>query len=311
VVGLELSGPALVDHAPAALPDLFAGAPALVALALRPEGGQLFARGRTATGEWREAITVPACAPDQGPRAAVRLHARERVEDLETRAAAGQEFDAEIERIGLEAQISTRLTSWIAVSEEPTVDPQRPTRRVRMPQELPHGMSVEGLGLRPTVSAPAGMMRTRMAMSLGGAPMPAPPTKERGGGPPRSAGAFLGSLKKMARAVAKGESDDLDAESAGPSGGGRRFRGRVALRKGDRLVIEFEVEGAPLSWSPGSDVTLIREGHQSTAAVVQATGAGTIPAGDGVRLVLALAEGQPLPTEVLIDGAEPITILVA
>src|SRR4051794_30958388 len=54
VVGLELSGSALIDHAPAALPDLYAGAPALVALALRPEGGELVARGRTATGEWRE-----------------------------------------------------------------------------------------------------------------------------------------------------------------------------------------------------------------------------------------------------------------
>jgi Ca-activated chloride channel homolog len=312
VVGLELSGPALVDHAPAALPDLFAGAPALVALALHPEGGALIARGRTASGEWRQVITVPPCAPDQGPRAAVRFHARERVEDLETRTAAGQNFDAEIERVGLEAQISTRLTSWIAVSEERTVDPQAPIRRVRMPQELPQGMSVEGLGLRAAVGAPAGMMRTRQAMSfgvtvMGGAPAP----KARGGGRPRSSAraTLIDALKKATGW--KGESDDRDAESAGPSGGGRRFRGRVALRKGNRLVVNFEVDGAPLPWSPGSEVTLVRQGHRTTVAVVQATAAGTIRAGDGVRLVLELAESEPLPDEVLIDGPEPITIVLA
>src|SRR6185295_18600515 len=49
VVDLSVSGSALVAHAPAALPDLFAGAPALISLELRPEGGTLAVRGRTAT----------------------------------------------------------------------------------------------------------------------------------------------------------------------------------------------------------------------------------------------------------------------
>src|SRR6185312_8933683 len=41
VVDLRLSGSALLSRAPQALPDLFAGAPALVSLELRPEGGTL------------------------------------------------------------------------------------------------------------------------------------------------------------------------------------------------------------------------------------------------------------------------------
>ena len=39
------------------------------------------------------------------------------------------------------------MTSWIAVAEEPSVDPRAPIRVERIPQVLPYGMSAEGLGL--------------------------------------------------------------------------------------------------------------------------------------------------------------------
>src|SRR5262249_48900003 len=66
VVDLVLEGGALVEHAPLMLPDLFAGAPALCALALRPEGGELVARGRTPAGEWRQRIAVEPIAAGSG-----------------------------------------------------------------------------------------------------------------------------------------------------------------------------------------------------------------------------------------------------
>src|SRR5579859_695849 len=148
VVDVTLAGDALVDHAPARLPDLFAGAPALVALRARP--GELVVRGRTDHGTWEQRLRVE--APTATARAAVAsLYARERVEDLEMQVAAGgdaRELDAQIERVGLAFGVATRVTSWVAVSEERTVDPNAPLRRVRMPHELRHGMSVEGLGLR-------------------------------------------------------------------------------------------------------------------------------------------------------------------
>jgi hypothetical protein len=46
------------------------------------------------------------------------------VEDLEMRLAVGKEpelMDRRIEGLGLVFQISTRLTSWVAVSEEATL----------------------------------------------------------------------------------------------------------------------------------------------------------------------------------------------
>src|SRR5262249_55863645 len=58
LVNLTISGSALVEHAPARLPDLFAGAPALVGVALRPEGGELAVSGRTADGTWEQRLRV-------------------------------------------------------------------------------------------------------------------------------------------------------------------------------------------------------------------------------------------------------------
>src|SRR5262249_14824318 len=121
LVDLVLGGSALVEHAPAKLPDLFAGAPALIGVALRPDGGELTVRGRTPEGTWEQRLRVAPAAPGEGSQAVVALFGREAVEDLETRLAAGgdaREVDATIERIGVDFQISTRLTSWVAVSKD-------------------------------------------------------------------------------------------------------------------------------------------------------------------------------------------------
>jgi Ca-activated chloride channel family protein len=169
LVELELSGSALVGHAPRYLPDLFAGAPALIGVALRPEGGELRLRGRTAEGSWEQRMNVSAQAPDSGNPAAATLFGREAVEDLELRLAAGgsaREIDPTIERFGIDFQIATRLTSWIAVTQEATVDPRDPLRRERMPHELAYGLSAEGVGLRAAQAAAA-------PMSLGGFGAPA------------------------------------------------------------------------------------------------------------------------------------------
>jgi Ca-activated chloride channel family protein len=183
LVDLTVSGPALEEHAPSRLPDLFAGAPALIGAALRPEGGELVVRGRTPEGSWEQRLRVPALSEGSGNAAIAALFGREKVEDLEMRLAGGgdaRETDEAVERLGIDFQISTRLTSWVAVTEEQTVDPGDPLRRERMPHELPHAMSAEGLGLRP-------------AMASGGAPAPAMASMA-----PRAPGA-AGRMEPMAR----------------------------------------------------------------------------------------------------------------
>lgn len=152
VTHVEVRGAALVANAPAYLPDLYAGSPALISLQLRPEGGQLELSGYTADGPWRQTVIVPACAEGQGTAALAALFARETVEDLElahaTTTTDHAAIDRAIEDLGLRYQIATRLTTWVAVSQDATVDPTRPTRHEVVAHEVPQGTSVSGMGLR-------------------------------------------------------------------------------------------------------------------------------------------------------------------
>jgi hypothetical protein len=143
-----------VDNAPR-LPDLLSGSPVLAALRLRHEGGTLVVRGVTAHGTWVEQLDVPGTMPGDDLDAIPALWARETIEDLELDLACGGErkaIDRRIEDIGLRYTVSSRLTSWVAIAEEPTVDPRQPVRVERIPQALPYGMSAEGLGLGGAVS---------------------------------------------------------------------------------------------------------------------------------------------------------------
>ncbi|WP_169796637.1 VIT domain-containing protein [Chondromyces crocatus] len=189
VVELSIGGSAVLGHAPARLPDLFAGAPALVGVSLRPEGGELLVQGRTATGGWEQRVKVPATVRGEGSSAAGALFGREAAEDLEMRLGGGaprEEIDAALEKVGIAFQIATRVTSWVAVSSEVMVDPGAPTRQERMPHELPFGVSAEGVGLRATSAGPGvlaeeaprlGAMMPRRAVMAPSAPAPAPMAK--------------------------------------------------------------------------------------------------------------------------------------
>jgi Ca-activated chloride channel homolog len=143
VVGLRLGGSALIEASPSRLPDLYAGSPALLSLKLRPEGGELWVEGDTAQGFWMKSLQVAPLSPSQGEQAIAALYAREAAEDAEMSLAAGQprkELKQQIEDLGIAFQISTRLTSWIAVSEEVTVDVSAPSKTAVIPQDLQAGM---------------------------------------------------------------------------------------------------------------------------------------------------------------------------
>jgi len=181
VVDLSIEGACVRAAAPARLPDLFAAAPARVALEVAPAGGEIVVRGRTASGPFERRVRVPATDVGSGSPALSKLFARERVEDLEMRVASGERgVDPEIETIGKRFQISTRLTSWVAATEEATVDPRAPSRHETQPQALAYGICAEAVGLpvprgvtshflgAPPQGAPH-------AVGFGGAAPPPPP----------------------------------------------------------------------------------------------------------------------------------------
>lgn len=329
VVDLVLEGSALVEHAPARLPDLFAGAPALCAVALRADGGELLARGRTPDGEWRQRLTVAPIAAGGGSAAVVALFGREKVADLDLRLAAGEPLEAidrAVERVGLDFQIATRLTSWVAVSEEPMVDPKAPRRKQRIPQELPFGVSVDGLGLRH--AAPAGrpmtaaqaMSRTRAITGSFAAMLPpaapARPSPEKaakrdvgGGGAPKGAtkteawpqdeeGARLGSVTF---------DDDLAESPPEPT---PPLRGRVLRHKGEELIIEIDLD-AEHDWIIEDEAWVHDAAGGATRATVdraRTTASQRLGAGQSARLVLTLDRAPGAAPERVQLGAVEILV---
>jgi serine/threonine protein kinase len=141
---LALEGSALVHRAPHAVPDVFAGSPVVVAVKLR--AGGLVVRGQTVDGEWRCRLRVRTPRRGDGNPEIAALFGRERVADLEAHCFAGERHDAEIERLGIVFQITTRYTAFVAIDDALTT--HLGMRVEVVPQELPHGTSAAALGLR-------------------------------------------------------------------------------------------------------------------------------------------------------------------
>jgi Ca-activated chloride channel family protein len=151
LVDVVLEGDALRRVAPSRLPDVYAGCPLRAALELAPEGGRIRLRARMNGAAFIRDIEVAPVEQGRGSGAIAKLFARELVEDLEMQLSSGghrKTVEGEIERAGIAFQIATRLSSWIAVTEERSVDPRDPSRRVEQPNALAYGLSAEGLGLR-------------------------------------------------------------------------------------------------------------------------------------------------------------------
>ena len=306
VTGLSVDGSALAGGPPSPLTDLFAEAPVLVPVELSPAGGELLVRGTTASGPFERHLSVPPVAVGNGSPAAAALFARESVEALEMRLAAGgarAAIDSAVEGLGLDFQIATRLTSWVAVSEEPTVDPTAPFRRERMPQSLPHGLSVEGLGLRQPASAAIEFVR---AASMATAPAESPEERAcarsaKSPGPPRQPPASF---------------DWTVPESAGaPAGVGWTFSASYAWR-GGQLVVTVNVESGELEWRAPLKATVIDADGRTTSCKVdrrRTTRAGTVEAGRSFRIVLDWpgATATRVSTLALRVGRRELTIPLA
>nr|HEX4318465.1 VIT domain-containing protein [Kofleriaceae bacterium] len=188
VTDVELSGDALLDSAPARLPDVFAGSPIVAALRLSQDGGELVVTGKLARGAYRHVVRVPRATAGAGSAAIPALYARERVADLEARAVydSGEPIGREIEAIGVEFQIATRKTSWVAVDDSRVVTGDGPARREVMPQDLPYGTTAASFGLRAASAMPAmdGAGRAGGGAMLGYAP---PMGMPAAGAPPQQA----------------------------------------------------------------------------------------------------------------------------
>jgi Ca-activated chloride channel family protein len=269
IVDVTVSGDAVAEIVPAKIPDLYAGCPVLIGTRIRREGSEIIVRGRSAAGDWEKRLRV---APVDVESSAVRaLFGREAVEDCELRLAAGASPDAmdrAIEELGLQYGIATRLTSWIAIDTTPSVDPQAPGRREVIPQALPYGMSVEGLGLREvsTRRRPESMLESGAArMPDAGAPR-ARFTAASSRARPRPV--FLGSFTGASRPLVPAQ---------------------VVDRRGREIAIEIAVP-MELRWDPESfDVLLVHGGElHGRVDLSRTTRAGMLQPGQVARITLVL-----------------------
>lgn len=343
VVDLQLEGDALLDHAPQRLPDLYAGSPALLSVRLA-RAGTLKVSGRTAAGTWQASVEVRAPVAEHGTKGAVTAFAREKVEDLELDRTAGADAtqtDEAIAALGVDFQISTRMTSWVAISETLDVDASDPTRREVVPQELPYGMSVESLGLRCAAApmpaaAPEFAAATRAVGGRGAAP----------GRPQAKRRAAPSGLRRRRAQVDEGASDDALAlpealmPPAPPSpmpakeeqaSSGRAdamelsddaeeppasfsLHGAVLSKTDDTWIIEVTIT-APLTWDPSETIEIeLADGSTVSATLVRTgtTRRGDVAAGTRVRLVLAPRASsslQPLTLTLGNDGQPLVVVL--
>ncbi|HEY3214927.1 MAG TPA: VIT domain-containing protein [Candidatus Eisenbacteria bacterium] len=166
---IAIRGDGVRGFAPEHPRDVLAGQPLVVALELEPRGGSVDVSGRQAGAAdawvWRIALPARSAAGAERAAAAVgavslsslplgALYGREVIADLELRKAGAsredienQHIDARIEAAGLRHRLASRMTSLVAVAEVPSVDPNLPRRRERLPVELPADVSAEGTGL--------------------------------------------------------------------------------------------------------------------------------------------------------------------
>jgi Ca-activated chloride channel family protein len=152
---LEISfeGAQVTDLLPARLPDLFAGQP--LVLAGRTRGGApagVILRGRLGEAPWEARLPVvsgraDAQAAGTEQPVAGTLWARRRIDDLISERPTAPSPSAVEEIVGhaLRFKLVTPYTSFVAVERELRVDPALPLAQALVPNELPEGVSHEGI----------------------------------------------------------------------------------------------------------------------------------------------------------------------
>ncbi len=125
VTELKVRGDGVIGVAPERLPDLYAGSPVVVGLRFSSDEGYLEVEGVTSEGRFHARVRVPA-AVGGIKRGLEQLYGRERIQDLEMQAtvarsqhehARAQLLEGKIETTALTHQVSSRMTSWVAVGE--------------------------------------------------------------------------------------------------------------------------------------------------------------------------------------------------
>lgn len=289
---VTLASSAVRGIAPARPRDVFAGQPLVVALELDPAGGTLAVRGKLAgsTEPWTWRLTVPPVNARGGTVTTVplgALYGRETIADLEL---GGARSDDRVMKVAMRHRIASRVTSLVAISEEPSVDPRSPRRRVALPVEVPAFVSAEGVGLRALggvrsllMGDEAMLRRVEATASLD----------------LRGSHDFIDGTRGFTREIAR-KLQDLVTRRIG-------IRSRVLAVEGNRLVVELETPAEGFLW-PDGEVDVTSDGNDiGTGTIDPPSSSPRGPHAKGLLLRLAIVGSSQwtcrVGDEVWITGA--------
>jgi Ca-activated chloride channel family protein len=183
-IELVWNGVEVADVYPLRVPDLFAGRPLKIhARYADAARGDLEVRGKIAGREWHRKLDLDLPNEEAGNPALGSLWARARIGDLQREMRTGEQpaLVEEITQLALRHSLVTKYTSLVAVEERIVVSDGNP-RTVRVPVEMPEGVSYEGVfgELRSEEMAPmprqAGMMLGRASAAKAATPVSRPRT---------------------------------------------------------------------------------------------------------------------------------------
>jgi Ca-activated chloride channel family protein len=146
---LSSDGFEIYDVEPPGVPDVLASRPVIVFGKWRgPRQGRLTLRGLSGTGPFEKTFDVKSARPDSSNAALRYLWARERIARLDDyqRLANDPGRLQEITRLGLDYQLLTAYTSFIAVDEVVRNHAAADSPTVKQPLPLPEGVSDLAVG---------------------------------------------------------------------------------------------------------------------------------------------------------------------
>jgi Ca-activated chloride channel family protein len=174
-ISIDWGGLPITDTYPTRLPDLFSAKP--IVLCGRYTGaasGRIRVTGKAAGRDFVRDLLVE--FPESEPRHDVlaTLWARTRIEDLMSQDYAGAQVGATrpdlretVTQLGLEYNLMTQFTSFVAVEEMVVTDGGQP-RRIDVPVEMPDGVSHRGVFGEEKEQTAAGKNSSTSYYSVGG-----------------------------------------------------------------------------------------------------------------------------------------------
>jgi Ca-activated chloride channel family protein len=144
---------------PAQIPDLYAGEPVVVTVALDRAVGQARVTGMLGAAPWAEALAMGASTPGSGLGA---LWARDKIgslEDAVREGASAEETKGRIIELALFHQLVTKYTSLVAIDRTPARPAGADLKTAAMPTNLPEGWNHEAVfGTQPGDAAIVGRL---------------------------------------------------------------------------------------------------------------------------------------------------------